>query len=112
MEQKRFVKNDSGFVCANCGAEVQPLRSSSRDHCPYCLCSIHVDIMPGDRANSCRGILDPVRVELSAKKGYVIVYRCRRCGEIKRNRAANDARVQPDDLDRLIKLTAIESENL
>lgn len=112
MEQKRFVKNDSGFVCANCGAEVQPLGSSSRDHCPYCLCSIHVDIMPGDRANPCRGILDPVRVELSAKKGYVIVYKCRRCGEVKRNRAANDARVQPDDTERLIKLTAMESENL
>ena len=101
MESKRFT--------TNCGAAVEPLGSSSRDHCPYCLCSIHIDNMPGDRANPCHGILDPVRVELSPKKGYVIVYKCRRCGEVKRNRAACDARVQPDDIDRIIKLTAAEN---
>ena len=112
MEGKRFTKNDSGFICENCGAAVEPLGSSSRDHCPYCLCSIHIDNMPGDRANPCHGILDPVRVELNPKKGYVIVYRCRRCGEIKRNCAANDARVQPDDIDRIIRLTAAEDGNL
>lgn len=64
--------------------------------------------MPGDRANTCLGILDPIKVELNPKKGYVIVHRCRKCGEIKRNRAAYDARVQPDDMDYLIKLTAAE----
>ena len=108
MESKRFAKNDSGFICQNCGTEVEPLGSSSRNHCPFCLCSIHIDIMPGDRANTCLGILDPIKVELNPKKGYVIVHRCRKCGEIKRNRAAYDARVQPDDMDFLIKLTAAE----
>ncbi len=108
MESKRFAKNDSGFICQNCGKKVEPLGSSSRNHCPFCLCSIHIDIMPGDRANTCLGILDPIKVELNPKKGYVIVHRCRKCGEIKRNRAAYDARVQPDDMDYLIKLTAAE----
>ena len=108
MESKRFVKNDSGFVCQNCGATVEPLGSSSRDHCPFCLCSLHVDNMPGDRQNPCRGILKPIRAEVNPKKGYVIVYKCSKCGEIKRNRAACDARVQPDDLDFVIRLTAAE----
>ena len=55
MQKKRFTKNDSGFVCRNCGAEVPPLSYSSRDHCRVCLCSLHVDIDPGDRANGCGG---------------------------------------------------------
>lgn len=108
MESKRFTKNDSGFICQNCGKEVEPLGSSSRNHCPFCLCSIHIDIMPGDRKNTCLGILDPVKVETSPKKGYVIVHKCRKCGEIRRNRAANDARVQPDNIDLIIKLSAAE----
>ena len=29
-------------------------------------------------------------VEPSAKKGYVIVYKCNKCGEIKRNKSAAD----------------------
>ena len=108
MESKRFAKNDSGFLCANCGAAVEPLNSSSRNHCPFCLCSVHVDVLPGDRQNPCHGIMDPVKVETSAKKGYIIVHKCRKCGEVKRNRAAHEARVQPDDLDLLIRLTAVE----
>ena len=78
MENKRFSKNDSGFVCENCGREVEPLGYTSRNHCPYCLHSKHLDINPGDRASDCRGLLVPVHVELSAKKGYVIVHKCER----------------------------------
>ncbi len=106
MDTKRFTKNDSGFICASCGFEVKPLGYSSRNHCPKCLCSLHVDVMPGDRANSCGGIMDPIRVETDSKKGYIIVHRCRKCGEIKRNKAAHEAKEQPDNLSKLIKLTA------
>jgi hypothetical protein len=106
MDTKRFTKNDNGFICANCGFEVKPLGYSSRNHCPKCLCSLHVDIMPGDRANSCGGIMDPVRAETDSKKGYIIVHKCRKCGEIKRNRSAHEAKDQPDNLSKLIKLTA------
>ena len=106
MESKRFQKNDDSFVCANCGFEVLPLGYTSRNHCPRCLCSLHVDNLPGDRANPCRGLLRPVRVEPDPKKGYVIIHRCDKCGGISRNRAANEAKVQPDDIDLLIRLTA------
>ena len=112
MESKRFAKNDSGFICQNCGATVEPLGSSSRNHCPVCLCSIHIDVLPGDRQNTCLGIMDAIKAVPDPKKGYILVYRCRKCGEIKRNRAAHDARVQPDDIDKIIALTAAEIENI
>ena len=106
MEQKRFSKLDDGFVCVHCGREVQPLGYSSRNHCPFCLWSRHVDINPGDRENPCRGPLRPIRVEPDPKKGFVIIHRCTKCGEIHRNRAAHEAKVQPDNRSLLIRLTA------
>ena len=106
MEQKLFTKNDSGFTCKNCGFEVLPLGYSSRNHCPRCLCSLHVDVNPGDRASDCGGIMDPISAEPDAKKGYIIIHKCRKCGAIRRNRAANEAKVQPDDISFIIRLTA------
>ena len=103
LETKRFSKNDSGFICENCGKEVPPLKYTSRNHCPFCLASLHLDINPGDRASECRGVMDAVTAEPDAKKGFVITHRCRRCGALKRNKAAAD-----DDRAKLIKLTACQ----
>lgn len=113
MEQKRFTKNDNGFVCRNCGFEVMPLLKTSRNHCPRCLCSLHVDVNPGDRASDCGGLLVPVLVEPDSKKGFVIVHKCKKCGDTRRNKAAikeshKDSLPdeQYDDMTLLIKLTA------
>ena len=106
LEQKRFSKQDDGFTCLHCGREVKPLGYSSRNHCPFCLWSRHVDVLPGDRANSCGGALEPISALPDAKKGYIIVSRCQRCGEVRRCRAAHEAKVQPDNLALIIRLTA------
>lgn len=87
---KTFTKNDNGFICENCGKTVMPLKYSSRDHCPYCLCSLHVDINPGDRQNDCLGILEPFDLEYSQNKGYVLVYKCTKCKQIHKNKVADD----------------------
>lgn len=108
LDTKRFSKNDSGFVCAHCGREVEPLGYTSRNHCPFCLWSIHIDENPGDRACECLGLLEPIRVEPDPRKGYVIVHRCRKCGAIRRCRAAHEAKNQPDDLGLLIRLTVAD----
>jgi DNA-directed RNA polymerase subunit RPC12/RpoP len=108
METKRFSKNDSGFICAACGREVLPLGYTSRNHCPFCLSSLHVDVNPGDRANECRGILRAVGAMPDPKKGYIIIHRCEKCGKTVRNKAAHEAKVQPDDMDLIINLTAAE----
>lgn len=50
----------------------------------------------------------PIKVETDSKKGYIIVHKCERCGEIHRNRAAHEAKEQPDSLKLLIRLTAAE----
>ena len=63
-----FVKNDDAFTCVNCKKKVEKLNYTSRDHCPYCLCSVHVDITPGDRKNECKGLLKPICLETNRKK--------------------------------------------
>lgn len=106
MENKRFSKNDSAFICGNCGKEVAPLGYTSRNHCPFCLWSLHADINPGDRASGCYGLMEPVSAYPDPKKGYIIVHRCTKCGEERRNKAAHEAPVQPDAIGLIIKLTA------
>ena len=96
----KFTKIDEEFICENCGKKVSKLGYTSRDHCPYCLYSKHVDIMPGDREEDCKGLLKPIRVELDSKKGYVIIYKCEKCSLIRKNKAAED-----DNKDLLIQLT-------
>ena len=110
MEEKRFRKNDEGFVCAHCGFLVPPNGVTSRDHCPKCLYSLHVDINPGDRKNPCGGRLLPVRAEPHPKKGFDIIYRCEKCGEKLRNKAALNGNT-PDNMDLLIALTANPTED-
>lgn len=85
-----FVKNDNEFICVNCNQKVEKLKYTSRDHCNHCLYSIHVDITPGDRANDCKGILVPINVIETSKKGKVIIYRCSRCKKEIRNVVAKD----------------------
>ena len=87
---KNFLKNDDSFICAVCGMVVPKLNYTSRDHCPNCLCSLHVDINPGDRANSCHGILVPVDVTINSKKGYIIKYQCEKCKQFHNNKNADD----------------------
>jgi uncharacterized CHY-type Zn-finger protein len=90
MKTSTFTKNDKGFICACCGAKVEPLGYTSRDHCPVCLTSLHVDINPGDRQNTCKGLLIPVDITQSSKKGYVIKYQCNKCHQYHNNKAAID----------------------
>ena len=95
-----MIKNDNGFECVHCGKMVEPLGYTSRNHCPYCLHSLHVDIIPGDRKNTCRGVLTPIAVEPNTKKGYIIIFKCDKCGKISRNKSASD-----DDFDKLLEIS-------
>ena len=96
---KLFTKNDDSFICEHCKKEVKPLKYTSRDHCPYCLYSKHVDINPGDRANDCNGLLVPIGIE-KFKNTYKIIYKCEKCNKIHKNIIAND-----DNMDKIIELS-------
>ena len=74
-----------------------------RNHCPFCLYSLHVDRRPGDRASHCRALMEPIALEYRPSKGYVVVHRCLRCGFVRPNRVATDPE-QPDDLEAIIRL--------
>lgn len=96
---KRFTMKDENFTCENCRKNVNKLNYTARDHCPHCLYSKHVDIMPGDRLNECKGLLKPIGIE-KFKDTYKIVYQCQKCNQIHKNIVAND-----DNMDIIIKLT-------
>ena len=96
---KKFTMKDENFICDNCNKNVEKLNYTARDHCPYCLYSKHVDIMPGDRANDCHGLFKPIGIE-KFKNSYKIIYRCNKCGELHKNIVAND-----DNMDLIIELS-------
>ena len=100
MQSSKFTKIDEEFVCENCGRVVPKLGYTCRNHCPYCLYSKHLDINPGDRAETCHGILEPIGLEISPKKGYVIIFKFKKCVDIIKNKAAED-----DNMDKIIELS-------
>ncbi len=96
---KAFYEKDEGFICEHCGKEVSPLGYTSRDHCPFCLYSKHVDIYPGDRENTCKGLLKPIGIE-KYKDTYKILYQCISCKEEHKNIMAKD-----DDYNQILEIS-------
>lgn len=80
------------FTCKACGALVSPdaAGTTHRNHCPHCLCSLHVDHRPGDRASLCGGIMEPIGVWVRKNGEWAIIHRCRTCGALSSNRIAAD----------------------
>lgn len=100
MDLKRFTMIDNEFVCEVCGNLVKPLNYTARDHCPYCLSSKHVDILPGDRQENCHGILEPIGIEKNKKSDFKIIYKCKKCHKIRKNIMAQD-----DNYDFIVELS-------
>ena len=96
---KNFKMIDEGFICEYCGSDVSKLNYTARDHCPNCLYSKHVDINPGDRQNTCKGLLKPVGIE-KFKDSFKILYRCEKCKKDHKNIMAND-----DNMDLIIEIS-------
>lgn len=84
---KKFQKRVEDFSCEHCGAQVKG--SGYTNHCPRCLWSKHVDVNPGDRAEPCGGVMEPVALE-GASPSYVLVHRCAKCGAERKNKAAEE----------------------
>lgn len=98
---KNFTHCDESFICENCNKHVSKLGYTSRDHCPHCLYSKHVDIMPGDRSNNCKGLLKPIGIE-KFKDTFKIIYKCEKCNQMHRNIMAKD-----DNMDYIIELSKV-----
>ena len=87
-----FIPRQEPFTCDHCGAGVAPIKNGSyRNHCPHCLFSKHVDLEGhGDRKSPCGGLMMPVQLNQSGKKGWVITHECTQCGKKINNKAAED----------------------
>ena len=89
--KKRFIVINEEFTCKNCGHKNVPLKGSCRNHCNKCLYSLHVDKKtPGDRESKCGGLMKPVQLEHSGKKGFIIIHHCEKCKKEIRNKVAPD----------------------
>lgn len=98
------IHRDEPFRCANCGAAVPEHGRTARNHCPRCLYSLHVDVIPGDRAAECGGLMEPTGVRITAGE-VVLRHRCRRCGAERSVRSVADGDV-PDDWAVIVALSA------
>ena len=83
---------EPSFPCENCSRVVPGAAEGTRqrNHCPYCLHTLHVDIGKGDRRSGCRGIMEPIAVWVKKDGEWAIVHRCRQCGKVNANRVAGD----------------------
>lgn len=83
---------DESFTCRNCSHPVVSAGAGSdhRNHCPNCLCSVHLDIEPGGRESDCGGLMEPVAVWVRKNGEWAIIHRYRRCGAFSSNRVAAD----------------------
>lgn len=98
--RKNFIARNDGFTCEACGAEVSPAKGTFRNHCPHCLTSKHVDNIPGDRLNSCSGLMKAIGIEGTDPDNLDLIQECAYCGYSGRNRCAPD-----DNLDAMLSLS-------
>lgn len=83
---------NDGFTCRVCGWVVSSAWAgcAHRNHCPNCLCSVHLDDEPGDRAADCSGVMEPIAVWVRRGGEWAIIHRCRHGGVLRSNRTAAD----------------------
>lgn len=102
--RKNPIAVDEDFTCGHCGVWVPRAGRTARNHCPHCLYSLHVDVVPGDRQADCGGLLEPVAASF-AHDTWTLLHRCVRCGSTHRVRALLDVEVS-DDLARLREIAS------
>jgi predicted RNA-binding Zn-ribbon protein involved in translation (DUF1610 family) len=94
MNHHEFIHNipSEPFICVSCGKEIESLEYGGRhrNHCPHCLSSCHIDIVPGDRKSTCLGTMKPIGIHVQKNGEWSLIHRCSKCGTIKINRTAHD----------------------
>ncbi|WP_306361521.1 RNHCP domain-containing protein [Nocardia sp. CC227C] len=88
----RAGASGDAFRCVSCRLDVPVAApgTAHRNHCPHCLASRHVDRVPGDRSETCRGRMRAVSMSVREDGEWSLVHRCLVCGVLKVNRVAGD----------------------
>lgn len=86
------MRTPSSFRCGHCRLDVPTSApgTAHRNHCPSCLWSRHVDVVPGDRASDCGASMEPIAITVRKDGEWVLIHRCLGCGELDSNRIAGD----------------------
>ena len=100
MNSKKFQKKIENFECEHCGVLVEG--NGYTNHCPKCLFSKHVDINPGDRGDSCHGLMRPIGINTLGGKTDII-HQCLKCGFENKNKASEKDAL---DAETILKLSA------
>lgn len=97
--EKRFTRTAENFVCEVCHIHIEG--TGYTNHCPNCLWSKHVDKNPGDRLETCGGMMKPTHVE--KKKGeWILTHRCEKCGFERKNRMGEE-----DNFEKAVEISKI-----
>jgi ribosomal protein L37AE/L43A len=92
-----FLKKEEDFICRVCGTKIKG--TGYTNHCPNCLFSLHVDEdVPGDRASSCKGLMDPIKAEIENGE-YVLTHKCQKCKKVSKNKTSEE-----DNFEEILKL--------
>lgn len=94
---KTFQRRIENFSCEHCGFFVTG--NGYTNHCPQCLHGKHVDIHPGDRLETCGGLMEPIATEKQGRQEK-LVHHCLRCGQIRKNKIQTE-----DQFDALVLLS-------
>ena len=100
----KFKKTKEDFICGKCRFSV--VGDGYTNHCPQCLWSKHVDVFPGDRLESCGGLMEPTAV-VKEQGQEKLVHTCVRCGKTRNNKVQKD-----DSFEALVALTRKRAETL
>lgn len=84
---KVFQRRTEDFSCEHCGFQVAG--NGYTNHCPRCLYGKHVDINPGDRLETCGGLMEPLFVEKEGQQEK-LTHQCLRCGKIRKNKVQTE----------------------
>jgi DNA-directed RNA polymerase subunit RPC12/RpoP len=107
--KKHYRANESeDFRCKHCRAEVPgtAIGTKQRNHCPFCLYSLHEDESIGDRKSTCHGSMKPTGLTTKKDGEIMIIHKCEKCGKVSNNRIAGD-----DNTDTILSLADDETKN-
>ncbi len=105
-KQRRVrAAEDEAFKCKQCRRFIGALPSGGhhRNHCPFCLFSLHVDDRrTGDRQSICKSRMQPIGSFQRRNGEHVLVHHCLGCGFERFNRIAAD-----DDFEFVLSLPVL-----
>jgi hypothetical protein len=93
LTDSRDGRRPRGWLkCRHCRGEfsLDAPGTRHRNHCPWCLWSVHLDHTPGDRAAGCGGGMEPISVAAQSDGEWLLVHQCKTCHVVHVNRIAGD----------------------